>query len=55
MELERYAPAVARRRVAEIEQTMGTVLDRAGSHGITPLEAAYALARARLAGATVGS
>ncbi len=55
VELERYDAARARRRVAGIEETMGEVLDRAEADGITPLEAAYALARVRLAGATVGS
>jgi hypothetical protein len=41
--------------VAGIEETMGEVLDKAAVEGVTPLEAAYALARVRLAGATVGS
>ena len=46
-----YDPAVARRRVAGIERTMDTVLQRAEAAGHTPLEAAYALARERLAAA----
>ncbi len=33
---------------AEIETTMAEVLDRAASAGVTPLESAHALARARL-------
>jgi len=55
VELERYDPARARRQVAGIEERMGEVLDRAEAEGVTPLEAAYAVARARLAGATVAS
>jgi hypothetical protein len=46
-----YDPARARRRVAGIEDTMGTVLDRAETDGCTPLESAYELARLRLAAA----
>jgi hypothetical protein len=34
---------------------MAAVLDRAEADGTTPLEAAYAIARARLTGATVGA
>jgi leucine dehydrogenase len=55
VELERYDAARARRRVAGIEETMGEVLDRADAEGVTPLEAAYAVARVRLAGATVSA
>jgi leucine dehydrogenase len=54
VELEGYDAARARLRVAGIEQTMAAVLDRAEADGTTPLEAAYAIARARLTGATVG-
>ena len=50
VELEGYDANRARARVREIEQTMGEVLDRAQAGGVTPLEAAHALARARLAG-----
>ena len=49
VELEGYEPSRARRRVAAIEQTMSTVLDEAEADGVTPLAAAYDLARARLA------
>ncbi len=55
VELERYDPAVARRRVEGIGETMGLALDKAEVDGTTPLEAAYRLARARLGGATVGA
>ncbi len=54
VELDRYDPALARRRVAGIRETMGTVLDRAEADEVTPLEAAYEVARARLA-ATVSA
>ena len=50
VEIEGYEPAVARRRVAEIGETMGEVLARAEDGGVTPVEAAYDLARSRLAG-----
>ena len=46
-----YDPDRARQRASGVEQTMGEVLDRAERDGVTPLEAAYALARARLADA----
>jgi len=46
-----YDPERARRRASEVEQTMGEVLDRAERDSVTPLEAAYAVARARLADA----
>jgi leucine dehydrogenase len=49
VELEGYDPARARRRVLKIGQTMREVLERAESDGLTSVEAAYALARARLA------
>jgi leucine dehydrogenase len=50
VELEgRYDAARARRRAAAIEQTMGLVLDRADAEGVTPVQAAYELARSRLA------
>jgi leucine dehydrogenase len=50
VELEgRYDPALARRRVAAIEETMTLVLERAEAGGVTPVETAYDLARARLA------
>ncbi len=54
VELEGYSPALARRRVGEIEETMAEVLERAERDGVTPLESAHEIARARLAGATVG-
>jgi leucine dehydrogenase len=44
-----YDPARARRRVGAIERTMTLVLGQAEADGVTPLEAAYDLARARLA------
>jgi leucine dehydrogenase len=49
VELEGYDPARARRRVAGIERTMRLVFEQAEAAGVTPLEAAYDLARARLA------
>jgi leucine dehydrogenase len=55
VELEGYDAALARRRVSGIEETMRTVLERAEADGTTPLEAAYTMARGRLAGATVGA
>ena len=54
VELEGYDARRATRRVAAIEETMGEVLDRADTAAITPLEAAYDIARARLSAATVG-
>jgi leucine dehydrogenase len=48
VEQEGYDPARARRRAAAIEGTMREVFERSASNGSTPLEAAYALARARL-------
>jgi leucine dehydrogenase len=48
LELEGYDPAKARRRVAAIEQTMRTLLEDAAAAGVTPLAAAYTLARRRL-------
>lgn len=55
VELEGYDAGRARQRVAAIEQTMGEVLDRAEAERVTPLEAAYAIARTRLSGDTVGA
>ena len=55
VELEGYEPGRARQRVAAIEQAMGEVLDRAEAEQVTPLEAAYAIARTRLSGDTVGA
>jgi leucine dehydrogenase len=49
VELEGYDPARARRRTAAIEQTMSDLLEDAERAGITPLAAAYELARRRLA------
>jgi leucine dehydrogenase len=48
MELEGWDPVVGRRRAAGIEQTMGELLDEAEATGVTPLTAAYQLARRRL-------
>ena len=50
VEIEGYDPAVARRRVEGVGATMGEVLARAEEGGVTPVEAAYDLARSRLAG-----
>ena len=50
VELEGYDPGRARRRVAEVGDTMRMVLRTARGRGVTPVEAAYALARARLDG-----
>lgn len=50
-ELTGYDARRARGRVAGIEQTMAEVLERADQGGLTPLAAAYRLARDRLAGA----
>ncbi len=49
VELEGYDPARARRRTAAIEQTVSDLLEDAARAGITPLAAAYELARRRLA------
>ncbi|HEY2636280.1 MAG TPA: hypothetical protein VGI54_02745, partial [Solirubrobacteraceae bacterium] len=49
VELEGYHPAAARRRVASIADTLGHVYDDAAATGATPLAAATALARRRLA------
>ena len=49
VELEGYDPARARRRAVAIEQTMALVLEQAEADGVTPVEAAYDVARARLA------
>jgi leucine dehydrogenase len=49
LELSGYDPVLATRRVAEIEQTMNTILDHAESVGLTPLSAARELASQRLA------
>jgi leucine dehydrogenase len=48
LELHGYDPAAARRGAAGIEQTMGTLLEEADATGVTPLAAAYRLARRRL-------
>ena len=48
VELEGYDPGRARRRVLKIGQTMRQVFERADADATTPVEAAYALARARL-------
>src|SRR4051794_36634201 len=55
IELEGYDPKVARQRVAQIEQTMGQILDEAEAAGITPLAAANEHARRRLAAASAAS
>jgi leucine dehydrogenase len=49
VELEGYDPRRARRRVLGIGNTMREVLEHAAAEGVTPVEAAYGLARARLA------
>ena len=51
LELEGYDPAKARTGAAGIEQTMRALLDEAEASGITPLAAAYRLARRRLTAA----
>jgi leucine dehydrogenase len=51
LELTGYDPALASRRIAAIESTLGAVLERARSAGETPLDAARELARLRLASA----
>lgn len=55
VELEGYDANRARRRTAAIEQVMGSVLEDAKRAGVTPLTAAYELARRRLFEATGGS
>jgi valine dehydrogenase (NAD+) len=52
LELHGYDAAVARAGAAGIEQTMRDLLDEADSAGVTPLAAAYRLARRRLKGST---
>ena len=47
-ELGNYDPAEARSRAGAIEQTMRELLDEAEAAGVTPLAAAYRLARRRL-------
>ncbi len=51
VELEGYDPAVARRRVRGIAETLGLIFDEADRQSTTPLAAAMALARRRLAAA----
>jgi leucine dehydrogenase len=46
---EGYDPARTKRRVLGIEETMERIYDEAGSLGVPPVAAAYALARRRLA------
>lgn len=48
-ELNHYDPAVARRRVRAIADTLGQIFDEAEATGTTPLAAAMDLARRRLA------
>ena len=48
LELHGYDAAVARAGAAGIEQTMRDLLEEADSAGVTPLAAAYRLARRRL-------
>ncbi|MGI8946307.1 MAG: Glu/Leu/Phe/Val family dehydrogenase [Thermoleophilaceae bacterium] len=50
VEIEGYDAGRARRRVAQVGDTMREVLDRAEAEDVTPFEAAYTLARARLGG-----
>jgi len=50
VEIEGYDPARARRRVAQVGDTMREILERADTDRVTPLEAAFALARTRLGG-----
>jgi len=52
LELHGYDAAVARAGAAGIEQTMRDLLDEADGAGVTPLAAAYRLARRRLKGST---
>jgi leucine dehydrogenase len=51
-EIGGYDPAAARARVHSIGDTLRLIYDRASSDRVTPLAAAMALARARLASAT---
>jgi glutamate dehydrogenase/leucine dehydrogenase len=51
LELDGYDPAKARAGAAGIEQTMRNLLDEAEVASITPLAAAYQLARRRLTAA----
>ncbi len=51
VELEGYEPARARRRVEQIAVTLAEIFDHAEAIGATPLTAALALARRRLAAA----
>jgi leucine dehydrogenase len=48
LELDGYDPAKARKGAAGIEQTMRELLDEAEATNVTPLAAAYQLARRRL-------
>jgi len=50
LELDGYDPAKARSGAKGIEQTMRTLLEESDATGVTPLAAAYALARRRLEG-----
>jgi leucine dehydrogenase len=52
LELQGYEAAKARRGAAGIEQTMRMLLQEAEEAGLTPLEAAYRLARRRLQSAS---
>jgi leucine dehydrogenase len=49
LDREGYHPERVKRRVLEIEQTMGAIYDEAEASGVPPLAAAYTLARRRLA------
>ncbi len=55
VELEGYEPARARRRVEQIAVTLAEIFDHAEAIGATPLTAALALARRRLAAAEADS
>jgi leucine dehydrogenase len=52
LELDGYDPDKARRGAQGIEQTMRTLLEESDATGVTPLAAAYALARRRLESAS---
>ena len=52
LELQGYEAAKARRGAAGIEQTMRMLLQESEEAGVTPLEAAYRLARRRLQSAS---
>jgi leucine dehydrogenase len=52
LELHGYDPETARRGAAGIEQTMRTLLRESAETGVTPLAAAYELARRRLEAAS---